>query len=381
MRELVKIIINHLMRLIQKRPIRVMSFDSQEIKTFQKNNSNEIQYNIINEKNKFEIQQSTHLPEDNIQHFGDFESIVKCLILEIKNKNYQFNRNFLLTPQKNVIYQKDISLYALPISTKYLKKAKYINGSIAYLSNSNVNNYAHWFQFTLPLLYFYWKSIKKEMIDYYYVGDIELKNFQLDSLALLGIKREQIINYPCNSDCIYMAIKENPIQLGFAKFNDLSSINFNQTIFKDPTILLKENSPKKIFIERGNVTYRKLIKSDELIAFLKNEGYYFCALDKLSFKEQATLFYNADNIIAPHGAALTNIMFCKTNTKFLELFPYKYQDWTFYTLAAYGKLKYFYMVGEKINPEENPAIYNDIFIDFQKFKTIYSFFIKQNDEK
>ena len=44
-------------------------------------------------------------------------------------------------------------------------------------------------------------------------------------------------------------------------------------------------------------------------------------------------------------------------------------------------LKYFYMVGKKINPEENPAIYNDILIDFQKFKTIYSFFVKQNDEK
>lgn len=376
MRELVKIIINNLMRLIQKRPNCVISFDSHEIKKNQLENNNDIHYYFDNEKKEFIIPKATYLPEDKIQHFGNFESIVECVILEIKNKNYQFNRNFLLTPQKNVIYQKDISLYALPISTQYLKKPKYKNGSIAYLSNSNVNNYAHWFQFTLPLLYFYWKNIKKELIDYYYVGDIELKSFQLDSLAQLGIKRDQILNYPCNSDCVYMAIKENPIQLGFAKFNDLSSINFNQNIFKDSTILLNENSPKKIFIERGNVTYRKLLKSDELITFLKNEGYFFCALDKLSFKEQATLFYNADNIIAPHGAALTNIMFCKPNTKFLELFPYKYQDWTFYTLAAYGKLNYFYIVGKKINSEKNPAIYNDIFIDFQKFKTIYSFFIK-----
>ena len=123
MRELVKIIINHLMRLIQKRPNRVISFDSHEVKTFQKDNSNEIQYYIISEKNEFEIPLPTHLPEDKIQHFGNFESIVECVILEIKNRNYQFNRNFLLTPQKNVIYQKDISLYALPISTKYLKKA------------------------------------------------------------------------------------------------------------------------------------------------------------------------------------------------------------------------------------------------------------------
>jgi len=374
MRKLVKIIINNLMRLIQKRPDRVISFDAQNIKTFQNDNSNEIQFYIINEKNEFKIPQATCLPEDKIQHFGNFESIVECLIIEIKNRNYQFNRNFLLTPQKNVIYQKDISLYALQISTKYFKKAKYINGSIAYLSNSNVNNYAHWFQFTLPLLYFYWKSIKKEMIDYYYVGDIEIKKFQLDSLAQLGIKKEQIINYPCNSDCVYMAIKENPIQLGFAKFNDLSSINFNQSIFADKNNLLNLKSPKKIFIERGNVTYRKLLKSDQLITFLKNEGYYFCALDKLTFKEQAILFYNADNIIAPHGAALTNIMFCKPDTKLLELFPYKYQDWTFYTLSAYGKLNYFYMVGEKVNPEENPATYNDIFIDFKKFKTLYTYF-------
>jgi hypothetical protein len=374
MRKLVKIIINNLMRLIQKRPDCVISFDAQNIKTFQNDNSNEIQFYIINEKNEFKIPPASCLPEDKIQHFGNFESIVECLILEIKNRNYQFNRNFLLTPQKNVIYQKDISLYALPISTKYFKKAKYINGSIAYLSNSNVNNYAHWFQFTLPLLYFYWKSIKKEMIDYYYVGDIEIKKFQLDSLAQLGIKKEQIINYPCNSDCVYMAIKENPIQLGFAKFNDLSSINFNQSIFADKNSLLNLKSPKKIFIERGNVTYRKLLKSDQLITFLKNEGYYFCALDKLTFKEQAILFYNADNIIAPHGAALTNIMFCKPDTKLLELFPYKYQDWTFYTLSAYGKLNYFYMVGEKVNPEENPATYNDIFIDFKKFKTLYTYF-------
>ena len=171
-----------------------------------------------------------------------------------------------------------------------------------------------------------------------------------------------------------MAIKENPIQLGFAKFNDLSSINFNQSIFADKNSLLNLKSPKKIFIERGNVTYRKLLKSDQLITFLKNEGYYFCALDKLTFKEQAILFYNADNIIAPHGAALTNIMFCKPDTKLLELFPYKYQDWTFYTLSAYGKLNYFYMVGEKVNPEENPATYNDIFIDFKKFKTLYTYF-------
>ena len=374
MRKLIKIIINNLLRLIQKRPDCVISFDAQNIKTFQNDNSNEIQFYIINEKNEFKIPPASCLPEDKIQHFGNFESIVECLIIEIKNRNYQFNRNFLLTPQKNVIYQKDISLYALPISTKYFKKAKYINGSIAYLSNSNVNNYAHWFQFTLPLLYFYWKSIKKEMIDYYYVGDIEIKKFQLDSLAQLGIKKEQIINYPCNSDCVYMAIKENPIQLGFAKFNDLSSINFNQSIFADKNSLLNLKSPKKIFIERGNVTYRKLLKSDQLITFLKNEGYYFCALDKLTFKEQAILFYNADNIIAPHGAALTNIMFCKPDTKLLELFPYKYQDWTFYTLSAYGKLNYFYMVGEKVNPEENPETYNDIFIDFKKFKTLYTYF-------
>ena len=376
MRKILKIIINNLLRLIQKRPNCVISFDAHNIKTFQNDNGNDIQFNIINKKNEVQNQQATCLPEDKIKHFGNFDSIVECLILEIKNRNYQFNRNFLLTPQKNIIYQKDITLYELPISTNYLKKAKYINGSIAYLSNSNVNNYAHWFQFTLPLLFFYWECIKKEMIDYYYVGDIELKNFQLDSLVLVGIKKEQIINYPCNSDCVYMAIKENPIQLGFAKFNDLPTINFNQSIFKDKNILLNIKSPKKIFIERGNVTYRKLLKFEYLNTFLKNEGYYFCSLDNLTFKEQAILFYNAENIIAAHGAALTNIMFCKPNTKLLELFPYKYQDWTFYTLSVYGKLNYFYIVGEKINPEENPAIYNDISVNLKKFKTLYTLFQK-----
>ena len=36
----------------------------------------------------------------------------------------------------------------------------------------------------------------------------------------------------------------------------------------------------------------------------------------------------------------------------------------------------FYIVGEKINPEENPAIYNDISVNLKKFKTLYTLFQK-----
>ena len=38
-------------------------------------------------------------------------------------------------------------------------------------------------------------------------------------------------------------------------------------------------------------------------------------------KNQITLFNNAKIIIAQHGAGLFNLIYCKPNTKIIEIFP------------------------------------------------------------
>merc|ERR1712151_870878 len=61
------------------------------------------------------------------------------------------------------------------------------------------------------------------------------------------------------------------------------------------------------------------VRVDDMFVFTIEED-----LDTKSFREQVTLFSNADVIIGSHGAGATNIIFAHAHTPFIELFPYLY---------------------------------------------------------
>jgi hypothetical protein len=316
---------------------------------------------------------------DNIDHFRSFRSLSNIVVLSIDNPQYQFNHNHLLDDRLNVIYQPGVSLDALAISHCLLKMPKVVNGSIAYLSNSNPTNYGHWFQYTFPLLSYYWELIGKEKIDFYYIGDSSIRTFQLESLLKAGISESQVLNYPCRGTNSFICVKENPNQFGGKHFSDINTLTFIRRVFAD-CMVSDENYPKRIFVRRGNVSYRKVLNEDALVTYLKEHDFSIVTMDGMTVCEQSKLFYNADLIVAPHGSALTNLIFSKERTRVLELFPYKYPDPFNVSFAALGKMDYYYMFGEQVNPEGNPPIYNDILIDMKKFARLlgeFDFLIRE----
>ena len=61
----------------------------------------------------------------------------------------------------------------------------------------------------------------------------------------------------------------------------------------------------------------------------------------MSVSEQIALFYDAECVIAPHGAGLVNIAFCRQGTKVVEInTPYRAATHCFYDIAHYRGLKY-----------------------------------------
>jgi capsular polysaccharide biosynthesis protein len=68
--------------------------------------------------------------------------------------------------------------------------------------------------------------------------------------------------------------------------------------------------------------------------------------------EQALLLSSAKVILAPHGAGLSNLVFCSPGTKVIEVFSPKYVNVCFWSLSNQMNLEYYYLIGEGQSPPE-----------------------------
>ena len=61
-------------------------------------------------------------------------------------------------------------------------------------------------------------------------------------------------------------------------------------------------------------------------------------MSKLNFEDQIYIFNNAKIVISPHGAGLTNLIFCKKGTKILEFKPTTNKNLLFKRISKINKL-------------------------------------------
>lgn len=94
---------------------------------------------------------------------------------------------------------------------------------------------------------------------------------------------------------------------------------------------------KKVFISRKDARIRNMINEDEIFKLFEQKGFVRYSLATLSILEQIELFNGADIIVAAHGAALTNILFCKPNTHIIEIFQARSES-CFYYLSQHLNL-------------------------------------------
>lgn len=76
----------------------------------------------------------------------------------------------------------------------------------------------------------------------------------------------------------------------------------------------------RLFVSRGATGKRGIANEQELLEALKPLGFRTVHCETLSIAEQATLFESADVVLGPHGAGLTNTVFCQPGTLVVELF-------------------------------------------------------------
>jgi capsular polysaccharide biosynthesis protein len=116
--------------------------------------------------------------------------------------------------------------------------------------------------------------------------------------------------------------------------------------------------PGRVYVDRRGTRLRPLLNEDEVIDRLRPAGFVAVRPETLSQADQVRLFRDAEAIVAPHGAGLTNLGYCRPGTRVLELHMDGYVNWCFRRLAAVRGLRYDCVLGRAVDPwtdgMENP---------------------------
>jgi hypothetical protein len=117
----------------------------------------------------------------------------------------------------------------------------------------------------------------------------------------------------------------------------------------------------KVFVSRRHSKFRRLLNQDEIEHFLKGKGFGIFCLEKMGFGEQTRLFSNAKVVLAPHGAGLANLVFCKKQTKVIELFSHRYFNPIYKQLCEMKCIQH----ESVFDREELGLTCNDCYADFE----------------
>ena len=108
---------------------------------------------------------------------------------------------------------------------------------------------------------------------------------------------------------------------------------------------------RRLYISRERAWRRRVRNEAEVLTALRPYGFESIVLEDLSPANQIEALYDAEAVVAPHGAGLTNLLFGR-NLRVLELFPSTEIAPHYVYLAASLGHRYEYLLGSEstLNP-------------------------------
>ena len=236
---------------------------------------------------------------------------------------------------------------------------------------SGNNNYFHWIFDILPKIKLCSEHYLLKEIDFFYVPN--LQNFQKQTLSILNIEEDKILN----SD-LYRHIQASELIVvdhpWYHKGFILDQVEFlpSWIIHWLKNVYLKYakkfDNNEKIYIDRTESKFNhcQIQNDNEIFNFLKEQGFSKYKVGELSFFEQIYLFNNAKIIIGAHGAAFTNLAFCKPNTKIIEIRPSTQSNNNYKRISQIGNLNYRLIKTKAL--DEDQKKFGDIYLPISELE-------------
>lgn len=218
-----------------------------------------------------------------------------------------------------------------PLRLRYLPRPRRRAGCTAALSCAQPYNYYHWVMDTLPRIALYENT--GVHVDRFYAP--VQHRFQRQSLALLGIGPDRIEPATANRHIVADRLAASSLRPDATRWKTdflHRRLTGSMDAGKPPT--------RRVFISRRRRGKRILANDNAVFDALKPLCFRRYDLEMMTVAEQVRLFFEAECVVGPHGAGMTNTVFCRAGTKVVEInTPYRTIA-CFYDIAHHRQLDY-----------------------------------------
>lgn len=275
----------------------------------------------------------------------------------------------------NIPVDKTHDVFSTDIATK---PAEYIDGRVLVLATPFAQgNYYHWMMELIPRIEILQASNNAlfDAIDYFYINSPRTK-YQKETLRALGIPSEKIIDeywhpHVCARELVVISRTRNGVDCFFRP----ETVHFIRNLFKGN---LHREKTRRIYLNRKNVLYRKILNEDQLEALLCTYGFESVSLDAMSVSQQAELLSSCEMVVSPHGASLTNLVFCNEGAKVLELFQADNVNPMYWGISNILNLDYYYLKSKPLKDtikEDALDNFSDIIFDLKDVEQMLSLMV------
>lgn len=252
---------------------------------------------------------------------------------------------------------------------KQLPLPDYVPATLGNATCSSAANYFFWLAEVLARIEL-WR-IKGVKVDKYVINQRE-RPFQRETLKTLGIPEENLIE--CHKD-MHIQARQLILTPVVAYTGHMAKwiCDMLRTKLGPPPGTKPDPSYEKIYVSRSTASHRHVHNEPELVAYLREKGFVTIHCDRLTVAEQAYIFFSAKAVIAPHGAGLANLVFCRPGTKVIELFSPNWLRHTYWVISTHGQLEYYRLLGKKTelaDPTDYQKIADDIQIDWDDLRAV-----------
>ena len=226
--------------------------------------------------------------------------------------------------------------------------------SVLHLPWANHNNY-HWFFDCLARLYLVLENVQGPIK---IIMRQEMAAYQLETLEFV------LRDYP-QAEVVYIGKHEKwqveefvlPSFIANSQSGFLPSEVANwlrEKVWRGYGVQQAKHK-KRIYISRANAKTRRVLNEQALLPILERYGFEVVRAEDLTYQQQVQLFFEAEAVVAPHGAGLTNLLFSE-QCQVLEFHPANLIKTHYFLLSKGLGFRYSAVVGTMGDRLENYTV-------------------------